>query len=102
MQVEKVQIGDIVEFDYPQGNEHAHVIGRVMTIRDTKYEPISFKSLWYTTPIKRSRFLLTIACSDGKYRNFYNKVARNARRVSIIKRVYLYFVGVSFPKFSAV
>ncbi len=102
MKVNQVQIGDVVEFDYLQGDEHAHVIGRVMTIRDTKHEPIDFKTWAYGKDIDRSRFLLTIACSDGKYRNFYNEIARNATRVSIIKRVCLYVFGVTFPKFSAV
>lgn len=102
MKVEKVQIGDVVEFDYLQGDEHDHVIGRVMTIRDTKHEPITFKAWAYGKDIDRSRFLLTLACADGKYRNFYNEIARNATRVSIIKRVYLYVIGVSFPKFNAV
>lgn len=103
MKVEQVQIGDVVKFDYVQGDEHSvGVIGRVMTIRDTKHEPIDFKTQWYTHPIKRSRFLLTIACADGKYRNFYNEVATNAKRVSLLGRIYLYVIGVSFPKFSAV
>jgi hypothetical protein len=103
MQVKQVQIGDVVKFDYTQGDEHSvNVIGRVMTIRDTKHEPISFSAWAYGKDIDRSRFLLTIACADGKYRNFYNEIARNATRVSLIGRVWLYVTGVTFPKFNVV
>lgn len=99
----QVNIGSIVKFDYPQGNEHdENVIGRVMGIRDIELDPISFKTQWYTTPIKRSRYLLTVAVADGKIRTFYNEVARNARHCSIIERVWMYLTGVTFPKFSAV
>lgn len=100
--VKNLTVGDVVRFDYVQGDEHSYnVIGRVMSIRDTDVDPILSTSRFYNR-IQRSRYLIGVVCSDGAYRCFYNKVANNASRVSLIGRVCLWLRGVTFPKFNVV
>ena len=101
----KANVGDVVRFDYPQGDEHSvNVVGRIMSIRDTDKQPIAFSSKWYGKPkrIKRSRYLLTIVLADGSIRSFYNGVMRKARKLTLAERSLLWVGGVSFPKFARV
>lgn len=97
----QVHIGSVIKFTYPQGDEHYDACGRVMCWRDTKVDPIT-KEAERRNPIKRSRYLYTLACTDGLIRTFYGGVVINPRHATLLERVWMYVTGVTFPKFAEV
>lgn len=93
-------IGNMIQFEYDAVGYRDSYVGRLVTIRDTKKDPIQFATKWYSGyRCHRSQYLITVATPMG-YRQFYTGSISNARPLGLFARFAFWIRGINFPKFA--
>ena len=83
MNIETLNVGDVVEFQYvervknynsfPSDTQYSveNYMGKVLYIRNLCDEPLSMQTIERNPLLDRSKFLMTVQFSDGKIKSFY-------------------------------
>ena len=91
-------VGQIYRICYGKNNSNGPLFrtGRVIAVLDTEKNPLLLKSI-RNNRIERSRYLITMREASGVIGNFYAEpVASDAKRVTLIGRIFYWFRGVKF------
>lgn len=86
--------GFIVAYEYLQGSKNGRRLGRVLKVRDTEVDPITYEAYKHRPKLLRSKYLLTVRETDGKCRQFYGHALYNAKKVGLLGRIVLWLTGV--------
>lgn len=96
-------IGNMIQFEYDAVGYRDSYVGRLVTIRDTKKDPLQvrtrFANQWGGYRAHRSQYLITVATPMG-YRQFYTGSISNARPLGLFARFAFWIRGINFPKFA--
>lgn len=86
-------VGKVYRFDYLQGSQDGFRIGRVLKVRDTYANPITYSAKRANPSLLRSRYLLTVREFNGQCRTMYSHALHNVQAVGIVKRFGLWLAG---------
>lgn len=66
--------GVVCKFNYPQAQREPGKFVKILSVRDTKKNPILSKSYWNNPDIERGRYLVTATDTRGVVRNYYPEI----------------------------
>jgi len=87
-------VGKVYRFDYLQGTQDGFRIGRVLKVRDTYANPITYAAKRTNPGLLRSRYLLTVREFNGQCKTMYSHAMHNVQTLGIVKRIGLWLAGV--------
>jgi hypothetical protein len=93
------KVGDVFMFNYGRNASEGETrrVGRVLTVRDLDKHPLLAES-YRQNQIDRSRFLITLAESNGQIRKFYAEdIAASAVRLTWLGKLVARVQGIRFP-----
>jgi hypothetical protein len=89
--------GDVIKFNYEAGKEPGQRIAKVLSVRDTRENPVHIEAFKARPNLERSRYLVTAKQADTRIRSFYtDEMSAGVKCVGLIGRIGLYLTGVRF------
>ena len=83
MNIETLNVGDVVEFQYVERVKNYNIFpadtrydvesyaGKILCIRNIHEQPLSVETVDRNPLLDRSKFLMTVQFNDGKIKSFY-------------------------------
>lgn len=83
MNIESLNVGDVVEFQYVDRERNYNTFpvdtkydvenyaGKILCIRNVYEDPLSMQTVERNPLLDRSKFLMTVQFNDGKIKSFY-------------------------------
>lgn len=89
--------GDVISFNYGAGTEIGSRVAKVLSVRDTDANPVTYEAIKARPTLRRNRYLVTVKQADSRIRSFYtDEIGPDAKRVGLLGRLVLYVQGVRF------